>query len=124
MIVYVIEEGRYSDRGVVAVVETEEEAQLLCDTINRHATIYENSATYKPYDTKQFQTKKIRYTVDFTFENKPDVQIDVIGIYDRYDHSVMEYPGFFVIYADTPEQALKIAYDMRAEAEAERNGLC
>lgn len=124
MIIYVIEQGRYSDRHVVGLVETEEEAKRLCDSLNKCACIYKNSATYTAYDTKQFQTKKMRYTVTFLYEDEPLVEYDDYGFYDTYDHSVMVHSGFFVIYADTPEQALKIAYDMRAEAEAERNGLC
>lgn len=124
MIIYVIEQGQYSDRHVVGLVETEEEAKRLCDSLNKCAYIYKNSATYTPYDTKQFQTKKMRYTVTFLYEDEPQVEYDSYGFYDTYDHSIMVYSGFFVIYADTPEQALKIAYDMRAEAEVERNGLC
>lgn len=123
MIIYVIEQGQYSDRHVVGVVETEEEAKRLCESLNKCAYIYK-SATYTAYDTKQFQAKRLRYTVTFLYEDEPQVEYDNYGVYDTYDHSVMVYSGFFVIYADTPEQALKIAYDMRAEAEAERNGLC
>lgn len=124
MVVYVIEQGQYSERHIVGVVETEEEAKQLCDSLNKCAYIFEDSATYRAYDTKQFQTKKMRYTVTFFYDDEPQVEYDGYGFYDVYDHSVMVYSGFFVIYADTPEQALKIAYDMRAEAEAERNGLC
>lgn len=121
MIIYVIEQGQYSDRHIVGLVETEEEAKRLCDSLNKCTY---DSATYTAYDTKQFQIKKMRYTVTFLYEDEPQVEYDSYGLYDTYDHSVMVYSGFFVIYADTPEQALKIAYDMRAEAEAERNGLC
>ena len=122
MIVYVIEQGIYSDRKVIGVTETEEKAKQICNGLNRYS--FDSSANYSAYDTEQFQTQKIRYTVVFTLDNEPEVSVDRFGIFDQYDHSVMVYPEFFVIYTDTPEQAVKIAYDMRAEAEAERNGLC
>ena len=34
MVVYVIEQGQYSERHIVGVVETEEEAKQLCDYRN------------------------------------------------------------------------------------------
>ena len=124
MIVYVIETGQYSDRHMVGVTDNEDKAKEICKAINDSRLIFNNSTTYTPYDTDQFQTQKLRYTVDFNVDDSPVCEYDDYGFYDHYYENVMEYPGFFIIYADTPEQAIKIACDMRAEAEAERNGLC
>lgn len=118
MLVYVIETGQYSDRHVVGVTDSEDKAKEICKAIEK------NSTTYTVYDTDQFQTQKLRYTVDFNMDDSPVCEYDDYGFYDYYYENVMEYPGFFIIYADTPEQAIKIACDMRAEAEAERKGLC
>ena len=124
MLVYVIETGQYSDRHVVGVTDNENKAKEICKAIEGGRLIFKNSTTYTPYDTDQFQIQKLRYTVDFNMDDSPVCEYDDYGFYDYYYENVMEYPGFFIIYADTPEQAIKIACDMRAEAEAERNGLC
>ena len=124
MVIYVIETGQYSDRHVVGVTDNEDKAKEICKAINDSRLIFNNSTTYTPYDTDQFQTQKLRYTVDFNVDDSPVCEYDDYGVYDFYYENIMEYPGFFIIYADTPEQAIKIACDMRAEAEAERNGLC
>ena len=124
MLVYVIETGQYSDRHVVGVTDNEDKAKEICKAIEGGRLIFKNSTTYTVYDTDQFQTQKLRYTVDFNMDDSPVCEYDDYGFYDYYYENVMECPGFFVIYADTPEQAIKIACDMRAEAEAERNGLC
>lgn len=123
MLVYVIETGQYSDRHVVGVTDNEEKAKQICDAINGSRGIFNSSTTYAAYDTDQFQTQKLRYTVDFNIDDFPVCEYDD-WLYDQYTENALVYPGFFIIYADTPEQAIKIACDMRAEAEAERNGLC
>lgn len=123
MLVYVIETGQYSDRHVVGVTDNEEKAKQVCDAINDGRIIFRNSATYTAYDTDQFQMQKLRYTVDFNVNDSPVCEFDD-WLYDQYTENTLVCPGFFVIYADTPEQAIKIACDMRAEAKAERNGLC
>lgn len=123
MLVYVIETGQYSDRHVVGVTDNKEKAKQICDAINGGRVIIENSTTYTAYDTDQFQTQKLRYTVDFNMDDSPVCEYDD-WLYDQYTMNTLVYPGFFIIYADTPEQAIKIACDMHAEAEAERNGLC
>lgn len=124
MIVYVIETGQYSNRHVVGVTDNEEKAKQVCDAINGSQGTFKDSTIYTAYDTDQFQIQKLRYTVDFSMGDSPVYEYDGYGYYDYYIENRLEYPDFFIVYADTPEQALKIAYDMRAEAEAERNGVC
>lgn len=124
MIVYVIETGQYSDRHVVGVTDNEEKAKQICDAINSSRGIFKDSTIYTVYDTDQFQTQKLRYTVDFSMGDSPVCEYDGYGFYDYYIEKRLEHPDFFIVYADTPEQAIKIACDMRAEAEAERNGIC
>lgn len=123
MLVYVIETGQYSDRHVVGVTDNENKAKEICKAIEGGRLIFKGT-TYTPYDTDQFQTQKLRYTVDFNMDDSPVCEYDDYGYYDYHTENTLEYPGFFVIYADSPEQAIKIASDMHAEAEAERNGLC
>jgi len=121
MKVYVIEKGQYSDRHVVGVVETKEEADKICDILNRTDESYKDT-TWTEYDTTQFHTDRLRFIVEYAFEQW-FIEYDDYNLYSKYTESTCDYEGHYIIYAKTPEQALKIAQDMEAQLKAEKEGL-
>ena len=115
MKVYVIEKGCYSDRYVVGVVETEQEA-------NRVVEILENSGCedvgYSVFDTKQFQTDRLRFQVRCEFG---EWEVEYDDWHDaEYTENTEIYEDCWMIYAPNPEKAIKIAQDMRAERLASK----
>lgn len=122
--VYVIEQGEYSDRHVVGVTETEEEAKTICNAIDGDSC--RNSGTsYTEYDTKRFSTKKIKYGVDFdeAFEWSAEC-IEGDSFYDEYTENCHDGAWYdYIIFANSKEQAIKIAQDMAAEEKAREAGL-
>lgn len=118
MKVYVIKKGIYSDRHVVGVVETEEEAKKICEVISSKKWS-SDKATYEEYDTKQFQTNRIRFTVQ-CFDGEWSVEYDDYDLYSNYTDNGLVYEDFWVIYANSPEQAIKIAQDMKAVSDLEK----
>ena len=121
MTVYVIQKGNYSDRHIIGVVETEEEAQTICNTLKRMSTWDADSIYYEAYDTKRFQTHRMRFLVDRDLEWF--VEYDDYNLYANYKESSPIYYGYYVVYADSPEQAVKIAQDLDAEETAKREGV-
>ena len=102
MKVYVIEKGEYSDRGVIGVVETEEEAKQVCSALSDG--LYD--AYYTEYDTKQFSVKTTSFAV----------RQDADGVWDAQpvgEEKSQSYPGIwpYIIEATSREQAIKIAQD-------------
>ena len=121
MIVYVIEKGYYSDRHIVGVVETEEEAMKICDVIS--CGWDGNTASYRSYDTKQFKTSRMRFTVmRDEYNNLWHAEYDEY-LYDNYHENAEIYEDKWVIYADDSSQAIKIAQDMYYEKEAKEEGI-
>lgn len=124
MIVYVIEQGEYSDRCVVAVRETLEEAKAYVD-LKRKA----EGNRYFPerYSVSCFDTKgmiiysKNAYEIHFM----PDGSICyVYKIEDQTNYlDWCEYENPMIIHADSEEQARKIAYDRLAELKARKAGI-
>lgn len=120
MKVYVIEKGIYSDRHIIGVVETEEEAKKICEAVSGNYKF--DDASYTEYDTKQFVTKQLRFMVNNWYG-------DWRAEYDDYDFRSMyktntkECDGLYIIYASTPQQAIKIAQDMKAEEDAKEAGI-
>lgn len=51
----------YSDRHIIGVVESEEEAKKICNVISIHPE--EDWVEYTEYDTHQFVTSRLRYHV-------------------------------------------------------------
>lgn len=117
MKVYVIEKGAYSDRHVVGVAETKEEAEKICKAITGKYK-YEKPS-YTEYDTKQFQINQIRFQVSY-FYNEWEAEYDDYDFYEEYRENTEVYEDFYVIYANSPAQAIKIAQDMRAEKLAKK----
>lgn len=120
MKVYVIEKGSYSNRHVVGVTETKKEAEKICKAISGE-DIYDK-ASCTEYDTKQFQINQIRFQVSYLW-NEWEAEYDDYDFYEEYKENTEVYEDFYVIYANSPDQAIKIAQDMRAEKLAKKEGL-
>lgn len=118
MKVYVIEKGEYSDRRIIGVTLTEEEANEIKDTIESY-----DDTTVTEYDTDQFKTSLFRFEVclprgdvefRFLYENE--------GKKSHLDY-VCGRSAYYIVYAKTREHALKIASDMEARRMAEESGI-
>ena len=119
MKVYVIEKGRYSDRHVIGVVESKEEAEQICKAVSGH--YYGEDATYEEYDTTRFQNNRMRFIVYDT--DKWRVEYDDYNLYENYKENAEYYDGAYIIYANSPDVAIKIAQDMKAEKLAKEKGV-
>ena len=118
MKVYVIEKGWYSDRHIIGVVETEEEAKKICDVYSDD----DDDATYEEYDTKRFTDNRIRFVV--TTDGKEwAVRTDDYDLWSSYKENGKVYDGEYVIYAYSKEQAVKIVQDMKAVEKAREKGI-
>jgi len=122
MKVYVIEKGVYSDRHIIGVVESEEEAKNIVEAI-KCGDYNDNSISYEEYDTRQFLDKRLRYNVTRYSDGDWQVKYDDYDLYKEFKENICVYSDYYVIYANSPDQAIKIAQDMRAEELARRNGL-
>lgn len=111
MKVYVIEKGYYSDRHIVGVVETEDEAKRICDLLS--IKCHDDNISYDVYDTKQFTDKVLRFIVTNDYDEW-DAYYDDYDLYKYYTDNTEDYEDHFIIYANSPQQAIKIAQDMRA----------
>ena len=64
MMVYAVLKGWYSDRHIVGIVESEEEAKELCRMFNKETRYDSDSVSYEEYDTKKFADKRFRFIVN------------------------------------------------------------
>lgn len=123
MIVYVIEEGEYSDRFVVAVRETLEEAKAYVElklkaSDYRH---YPEEYSISAFDTKGGEVySQDAYNVDFrdgkiTKVTKKKQELEYL------DQGNGRYS--MLIHAKNEDQARKIAYDRLAEIKARKEGI-
>lgn len=121
MKVYVIEKGCYSGRHIIGIVESETEAKNVIEAINCGG--YEDdSISYEEYDTHQFIDKRFRYNVT-NYNGDWEAEYDEYDLWDKYKENTCESSGSYIIYANSPDQAIKIAQDMRAEELAHKEGL-
>ena len=126
MKVYVIEMGCYSDRHIVGVVETEEEAKRICNNISEIDDWDADTAVYTEYDTKQFQSHRMRFVVihdGWDGHDEWNVSYDDYDIYANYKTNTQDYEDHFIIYANSRQQAIKIAQDMYYESKAKKEGI-
>ena len=118
MKVYVLEKGRYSDRHIIGVVDSKEKAEKISHMLD---------ATSSEWDTEQFETQNnVVYEVydpEFNWSNEWEASYDDWGLYSYSKENKEEYEGHYIIRANTPEQAIKIAQDMKAEKLANETGI-
>lgn len=114
MKVYVIENDYYSDRHIIGVTETEEEAKKICDAIY--------DCEYSEWDTNHFQVNQIRFEVTHFSGDEWVAELDRYHD-DSNGESYCYYDGCYIVFAMTPEQAIKIAQDMEAEIKAKKAGI-
>lgn len=123
MKIYVIQIGEYSEKRVVCVADSEDNAKKICEMIkNRTSGCYHDSIWYDVFDTNQFQINGFRFYVKF-YCGEWSVELDCDPLPDETEESYELYENNYVVYAQTPEQAIKIAQDMRARIEAEKEGI-
>lgn len=120
MKVYVIERGDYSDRHIVGVFESREEARNICKRLTPEP---DESISCVEYDTNQFSANRMRFIVD-KFLGEWDANHDDYDLYNMYTENVCDYEDHYVIYANSANQAIKIAQDMEAQIRAEKEGIC
>lgn len=121
MKVYVIEKGIYSDRHIIGIVETEAEAKNVIKAI-KCGSYDDDSISYDEYDTHQFIDKRFRYNVT-DYNGEWEAEYDEYDLWNNYKENTCEYSGSYIIYANSPSQAIKIAQDMRAEELARKEGI-
>lgn len=118
MKIYVMQKGQYSDRHVIGVTDNKDKAIKICDMID---------ANWSEWDTDQFNLPNVmRFTVSNpynSYTNEWLAEFDDYDIYDEYKDNSVVYDGYYVVYADSPNTAIKIAQDMEAQIKAERAGL-
>ena len=116
MKVYVIEKGYYSDRHIIGIVESKEEAEYICNEFKRgNYTFGDKSIAWCEYDTKQLETKMFRFEVYHEIDGTWKAELDDYDIYDYItENQKVDNIFDYIIYAKTPQQAIKIAQDMYA----------
>lgn len=122
MIVYVIEEGEYSDRGVAAVRETLEEAkEYVRLKLESQKGGYEEKYSITCFDTKGC----IVFQEDAYDIWLKDGEIKDIRKLDNCPGCLdfVEYENYMQIHAKDEEHARKIAYDKLAELKARKAGI-
>lgn len=122
MIVYVIEEGEYSDRRVVAVREILEEAkEYVRLKLESQKGGYEERYGITCFDTKGGAVYQ-EDAYDVYFFNGEIVEIQKVkDCKSCLDY--VEYERYIQIHAKDEEHARKIAYDKLAELRARKAGI-
>lgn len=124
MIVYVIEEGEYSDKHVEAVKETLDEAKMFVDL--RLKTQKQNKYFVESYSISAFDTQGDIIYPDNCYLVRFDKEGLIFKIEKRDDiFDYMDWENIYemLIHAESEEHARKIAYDKYAKLKAEREGV-
>lgn len=118
MKIYVVEQGQYSDRHIIGVTDDKKKAEKVCGALD---------AWYSEWDTDQFEVRNcLRFEVydpNCSYDSDWTAVYDAYDLYDNYKENTELDDGVYIIYADSREQAIKIAQDMRAEKLARKNGI-
>lgn len=113
MKVYVLEQGWYSDRHVIGVVETKEEAEKISKTLD---------CDYAEFDTKAINTNRLRFIVaDYWGEWEAEYAED--WRFPECTETTIIYSDCYCVFANSAEQAIKIAQDMKAQEKAREAGI-
>lgn len=131
MLVYVVEKGQYSDRHVVAIKESLEEAENVAKMLRAYTYSYcDDDVEVYEYDTNAFdlwpdgyELYKVYLDKNYNItevkrvpkQDEDDDDFDLMAYDLGYSNiGEFEYPDFY-IYAINEEHALKIASDKVAE---------
>lgn len=121
MKVYVITKGCYSDYHICGVCLDKKKAKEIAEAVSEEPrSLYE--ARVEEYDTDQFETQKLRFVVEY-YSHKWTAEYDDYDFWKEYSENTVKDSHNFIVYADSPEQAIKIAQDMRAEYLAKKKGI-
>ena len=102
----------------------EEEAKELCKMFNKETRYDNDSVSYEEYDTKKFADKRFRFIVnDYYGVGDWECEYDDYDLYENYKDTTSLGSSGFIVYAESPQQAIKIAQDMRAMELAEKEGI-
>ena len=124
MIVYVIEEGEYSDKHVEAIKETLDEAKMFVDL--RVKTQKQNKYFVERYTISAFDTQgDIIYPDDCYFVrfDKEGLIFEIEKTDEIRDYMDWNSSSEMLIHAKSEEHARKIAYDKLAELKARKAGI-
>ena len=128
MKVYVVEQGDYSDRHIVGITETLEEAEKIRDLI--YDSKYTNrylapSIAVTEYNTRAFKDSRLKFLVTIYDDDKVSAETvnPNCGLYEDYTDTCYTDYGDYVVFARSIEQAVKIARDMEAQRKAEEAGV-
>jgi hypothetical protein len=128
MKVYVVEKGVYSDRHIVGVTESQEEAKEIARVVAgaRNPYYVRDDITITEYDTKAFASGRFKFLVIFCDD---EVTVECLSINqgiiedDYTETSYIPELDEYVVFARDKEQAVKIARDMEAQRKAEEAGV-
>lgn len=114
MKVYVLEIGLYSDRHIIGVVETKEEAEKISQVLD---------ADYSEWDTKQLNCNRLKFIVT-DYGDGWDVEYhEYEDLFPDITETQVIYDGLYCVFANSQDQARKIAQDMKAEELARKAGI-
>ncbi len=118
MIVYVVEKGEYSSRHIVGVTLNPETAARLEKLADSE---YERAFTTE-YETDVYDDKRQKFIVE-DIDGEWDAELDTRGRFGYIKENTTLW-GEYMVFAESKEQAIKIAQDMKAQKLAEKNGVC
>ena len=122
MKIYVVLKGQYSDRYIVGVAETREKAEMIAEAVS--GRYMSEKADIEEYDTDQFSDRRFRYQVtENGYDDLWQVEYDDWDYNSDYPESCHAYGDVYIVYANSPQQAIKIAQDIKAQIEAEKAGI-
>lgn len=75
MKVYVVEKGAYSDRHIVGIAESQEEAKEIARAVTgaRNPYYVRDNVTITEYDTKAFANGRLKFLVNF-YDNTASIE--------------------------------------------------
>lgn len=125
MKIYVVTKGSYSDYHIVAATLDKEKAEKIAKRFSDNydecdVEEYEDSeVVLKPYWYVRFQ-KDTSEVIELCDESRDDYALHTLNLVNEYRDGNIAIR----VAADTPEEAIKIASEKRAEYLAKREGVC
>lgn len=132
--VWLVWQGYYSDKGVIAVFDNEKDAEVHAAMTNNdcYITEHEVGKIEYPADIKIGYDIKVCYIDGKYAWHDVEGYVSPISAYKRKPNLIYEYKSFLhhdcyayrvVVVSDSKEKAVKIAQDLVAQYRAEKLGL-